>query len=257
MKKLIFSFASLLAIALVAFFVPEHSALIPGGLALAITGLVPFADKENLERLTINSFSNFDDDDFEDFMPSNEQGIFTVTIVNSEAAARSFYLFNGELLTGANYGLQIIPALTVSGGATVAQLIVNSPIGQIVEGSTRYIGASVGTTATIAAQGSPFELTRFLAHCVNTKNQVISGIRIDSATAAQHTGNITVGKTSPYGDRGSKTINLVAFRRPGDFQTTVTMVPANIALKPDTYVKFDLAASATLTITLFMNGHKG
>ncbi|MFM2292622.1 MAG: hypothetical protein RIS29_2435 [Bacteroidota bacterium] len=259
MKKLILFSLSLIAICI--------SIAMPDASPLAITVatsvmLSPLGNKEVLERMAIQNFDNYDGefDNWQAVTSSDEQGIFTIKIRNLEAADRQFFLFNGELLLGQNFGLQIIPALALDGApgvatATTPSLILNAPIGQIVDGNTRAIDKTILDTPQIIGSGSPFPIKRWLSYALSSrKTQVITGIKIDSATSSNHTGNITVGRQSPYGDKGSKSINLSAFRSPKDYQANVTVVPVGVALKADTYVRMDIAASSEMTLTLFMNG---
>lgn len=259
MKKLILFSLSLIAICI--------SIAMPDASPLAITVatsvmLSPLGNKEVLERMAIQNFDNYDGefDNWQAVTSGDEQGIFTVTVTNTEGFARQFYLFNGELLLGQNFGQSIMPPLDLDGAPGVAiktkpELIFRAPIGQIIDGPTRAIGKNILDDQQIMASGSPFPLQRWLTYALSSrKTQVITGIKIDSATSANHTGNITIGRQNPYRDLGSKSINLSAFRSPKDYQANVTVVPVGVALKSDTYVKFDIAASSTITLTLFMNG---
>ncbi len=255
MKKLILFSLSLIAICI--------SIAMPDASPLAITVatsvmLSPLGNKEVLERMAIQNFDNYDGefDNWQAVTSGDEQGIFTITITNSEALARQFYLFNGELLLGNSFGKIIFPATGLL-SATEPTEINTAPLGQIVDGSlvTRAIGVPLSSPAQLSASGSPFPIQRWLVYALTSrKTQVITGIKIDSATSGNHTGNITIGRQNPYKDLGSKSINLSAFRSPKDYQANVTVVPVGVALKSDTYVKFDIAASSTMTLTLFMNG---
>lgn len=260
MKKLLLFSISLVAVTL-SFISPETA--IAGGI-LTLSGLVvsPLGNKDVLERMAIQNFDNYDAE-FDNWQAnsSDEPGIFTINITNNEAAARRFYLFNGSLILAQNVGFQIIPALNLDGAPgvatqTQAQLIYNAPIGQIVDGTTRAIGKTVADPPYIHASASISTIQAWLTYALSSrKTQVITGIKIDSGTAANHTGNITVGKINPYKDMGSRNVNLSSFRSPKDFQSGVTVVPLGVALKADVYISMDIAASSTMTLTLFMNGH--
>lgn len=234
--------------------------------------IIPY-NKYAFENMAQNDLSNYNgaetfiDENFEEEFNgppvSKEKAIYTITITNSAATEKTFYLFSGLLLEEAN----LVP-LTVTGllgwGAFSGTTVPQTPAGQVTQG--KFYALEDGTidsygiftptvTPSLTASGRPYSLTKFLSYACKKNNQHVGLIKMTTAVGSPNLdGSIYVAKRTPYHELGNKIIVITDSRDPKFIDQGVCYIPVNTRLTPETEIKMTIAASSSMTLSLYMNG---
>ena len=154
-----------------------------------------------------------------------EENIFTLTLVNANAATRYAYLCPGILYT---------PGVTLAGVP--------------LDGA---FNDSAGNGAGLTRSGSPKTVAEFMAY-IHKKPVQIARIKIASTVATQITQQITVQPMSPFRTLASRVLNPSSFQTQDTFQDKVVVfdVP-NLILANDQQITYPIVGTSTCTITFY------
>lgn len=116
------------------------------------------------------------------------------------------------------------------------------------DGATWAASAVANDCLLIA--GDPHNYSRFRQLFEQNPLRVL-GFKVASNVAAQMETSIRILRDSPFKDLQSKTIYLANFQNENNFQDKQVTVPEVFQLDNQTRVRFEIAASSAMTITLY------
>lgn len=169
---------------------------------------------------------SFDGDirSFAQELDENLEKQFTVSVVNANAAARTFLLQAGYLL----------------GNTTLAP-------GQLVEGAFNDVNGAAGLTGATLEQKSIQELMLFLNNCPTR----LLAFKIQSSVANQVNNNLTYQRLNPFKQEETKTIRPKNFINQDTYQNDQVTFPVDVQLDPLSKLTYNIIGTSSNYVTLF------
>jgi hypothetical protein len=251
MKKQLFLLLAFIAISTFAVFEPASLSAMA---IMPVMGKLSVTEMENIAKKDFSSFEGDEyygytgeGDDFVDFgnkenghFLNSEIRIFSMTITNSESAARPFYI-----LPGLEYVPGRIRAITQDN--STKDITVSYPYGVPRDAAFCDTAGNSGLTGS----GSPKTIERFFSflmsspiHCHQIKIQ-------SNANANQIAQLLTVRALSPFKSLQEEIINPDRYLDQNSYQDKKVTFPVDLILSKDVQIEYSILSADIVTITFF------